>query len=100
VTAATNSDKCYLRSYSHLCEKGLLGNHADSITSQHYNEIIKITNLKQSDIQKQTLEVNRLAIEYDRKIFRQCLLDGEQQANCFTLAILIAVLIGLIMTLW
>jgi len=67
-----------------------------SIADQNYNEIIKITNLKQSEIHKQTLEVNRFAIEYDREIFRQYLLDGERQAKCFTLAFLVAVFVCII----
>jgi hypothetical protein len=72
----------------------------DSVASQHYNEIIKVANWKQSEIHKQTLEVNRLAVEYDRETFRHYLLEGEQQAKCFTLALLVAVFVVIIITLW
>jgi hypothetical protein len=62
-----------------------------SIANQHCNELIKIANLKQCEIHSQTLEGNRPAVEFDRQIYRQCVLEGEQQAKCFTLALLVVV---------
>jgi hypothetical protein len=67
-----------------------------SIASQHHNELIKIANLKQSEIHSQTLEENRSAEAFDKQVLRQCVLDGEQQAKCFTLALLFVVFVGLI----
>ena len=71
-----------------------------NIVSQHYSEIIKIANMKQSEIHQQMLDGDRLAVEYDIQIFRKCVLEGEQQAKCFTLALLVVVFVGIIMTLW
>lgn len=66
-----------------------------SISSQLCDELMKIAELKQSEIHSQTLEQDRTAVEYDREIFRQCVLEGEQQAKCFTLALLFTVFVGI-----
>jgi len=65
-----------------------------SIASQHYDGIIQVVN--QYGFHSHTLKENRPAVEYDRKIFRQCILEGEQQAKCFTLALLVAVFVRMI----
>jgi hypothetical protein len=67
-----------------------------SISSQHYNEFINVVKYKQREFHSKTLEENRLAIEYDREILCQCILEGEQQAKCFTLALLIVVFVWVI----
>jgi hypothetical protein len=67
-----------------------------SISSQHYDELAEITELNQSPIRSPGLEGKRPAIASNAQVFRQCILQGEQQAKCFTLAILLVVFVGLI----
>jgi hypothetical protein len=67
-----------------------------SLAGQHYKELNKIAKLKQSEDHSKTIDVNRLAIEYDREIFHQCVHEGEQQAKYFTLALLLVVFVWVI----
>lgn len=71
-----------------------------NIGSQHYNEFINIAKYKQRKIYNQTLEQNRPTVVSDKQAFRQCILQGEQQAKCFTLALLLVVFVGIIIKLW
>jgi hypothetical protein len=51
---------------------------------------------KQSEIHNQTLEENRAAVAFDIQAFHQCVLQGEQQAKCFTLALLLVVFVSIV----
>jgi hypothetical protein len=71
-----------------------------SISDQLHDELIKIAEIKQSEIQSQTIEQKRKAIASAKQVFHQFILQGEQQAKCFTLAVLVVIFVGIIMTLW
>lgn len=67
-----------------------------SIVSQHYDEFINIAKYKRCEFYRHTHEHNRPAVASDRQAFRRYVLQGEQQAKLFTLALLLFVLVGII----
>ena len=71
-----------------------------SISNQLPDELTKITELKQSEMHSQIREQNRIGVASVEQVFRLCILQGEQQAKCFTLALLFVVFVGIIMMLW
>ena len=67
-----------------------------SIVSQHYNEFINVTKYKLREFDSQTLGHNRSAVAPGRHAFRQCVLQGEQQAKLFTLALLLVIFVDVV----
>jgi hypothetical protein len=69
-----------------------------SIADQDPDELLKIEEFKQSQIQSQSPEEQQPATAPAEEALRECIVKGEQQAECFTLALLFVVFVGIVLT--